>query len=92
MPLRLNPQSVIWTDGSCIKPLEGDGPNKLGAVVYRYCAPTGETIHIDPSGDGCTNTIQRAELSAIHAAIASQKAASTALLIATDSQASLDLI
>jgi ribonuclease HI len=90
VPLRLNPQSVIWTDGSCIKSLEGDGPNQLGAAVY--CGPTGETIHIDPSGDGCTNTIQRAELSAIHAAIASQKATSTALLIATDSQASLDLI
>ncbi len=84
VPLHINPRSVTWKDGSCIKPVEVDDPEKLGAAERR-CTST-HRVHA-----GCTNTIQRAELAAIRRAIASQKA-STALIMTTDSKASLDLI
>ena len=34
-PIRLIAEQIIWTDGSCIKPEDGDGPNRLGAAVYK---------------------------------------------------------
>ncbi|GIL48948.1 hypothetical protein Vafri_5440, partial [Volvox africanus] len=83
-PLCTPPNTIIWTDGSCIKPTTTDGPNKLGAAAYN--GYNGETLYIDPAGTGCTNTIQRAELAAIRAAIARYKHNAKNLTIATDSQ------
>jgi ribonuclease HI len=66
IPTRLNPLAGIYTDGSCIKDGETGG-NKLGAAVYD--ARNAWSLHIDPAGRDATNTITRAELSAIHQAL-----------------------
>ena len=83
-PLRFDTEQIIWTDGSCIKPEVGDGPNRLGAAAYN--GRTGETLYVDPAGNECTNTIQRAELAAIRAALAKFMDTPSQLTIATDSQ------
>jgi ribonuclease HI/exonuclease III len=54
-----------YTDGSCIKSEEGFP--SIGAGVY--CPAKGVTLLINPNGRGTTNTINRAELSAIHIAL-----------------------
>jgi ribonuclease HI len=91
IPLRLIAEQIIWTDGSCIKPEDGNGPHRLGAAVYNGL--TGDTTHVDPAGHEYTNTITRAELAAIRAAIATYMDTRSQLVtIATDSQASIHLI
>ena len=74
----------LYTDGSEIP--VGEGPNLLGAAVY--CPKDGESYHINPGGIGCTRTNNRAELSAIHMALAHTNQ-ELPVTIYTDSLASL---
>ena len=57
------PEEWVYTDGSDIK-----GQPRLGAAVVHI--PTRTTIYIDATGCEETNTIMRAELVAIHTALA----------------------
>ena len=79
---------VAYTDGSCIK----DGiTHKTGAAVYFPHIDL--TIKINPRGDGPSNTINRAELSALHNGIISNTASEAdALHLYTDSACSISLI
>ena len=80
---------VAYTDGSCLK--EGGGGQSIGAAVYF--PQTKETIRINPRGQGPTNTINRAELSAIHQAVISDiGAAAPVLHLYTDSACSISCI
>ena len=54
----------IYTDGSEIK--QAEGPTRLGAAFYIQ---GGSAVLINPGGQGCTHTNNRAELVAIHRAI-----------------------
>lgn len=56
----------LYTDGSCIKD-EATGCSALGAAVYD--ARAHRTWTVDPAGVDATNTITRAELSAIRQAL-----------------------
>ena len=79
-----------FTDGSCIK--HKDGKQSIGAAVH-FVQPDGsaDTMLVNPNGEGYTNTINRAELSAIHQAL---HAADTgdSLHLYTDSLCSIHLI
>jgi ribonuclease HI len=87
--LKYDANDCYYTDGSCKN--EEDGPNKLGAAVYH--AGTQQYITVQPNGCGTTNTITRAELSAIHALLDSDNAQIVRTMhIFTDSMASLCLI
>ena len=79
---------VAYTDGSCIK----DGKtHKTGAAVYFPHIDL--TIKINPRGEGPSNTINRAELSALHQGIISDTASEAdALHLYTDSACSISLI
>jgi ribonuclease HI len=89
MRLKYDAHECYYTDGSCKK--EDDGPNKLGAAVYH--AGTQQYITVQPNGLDATNTITRAELSAIHAVLDSYEAQRAPHMhIFTDSMASLCLI
>jgi ribonuclease HI len=90
LPLRWDWQQVVYTDGSSANHVCGAGvwfPAACapGAAESSAAAPLALTV--DPLGDGPTNTITRAELAAIWAALT--KGATT---IASDSAASLWLI
>ena len=82
---------ICYTDGSCLKP--DKGPNLLGAAFFDRTTHTAFTVN--PNGNGCTNTITRAELAAICAALLfynSRLELNTSLTIFTDSLASIYLI
>ncbi len=67
-PLATNPDQSIYTDGSSLKTPEGG--SKIGAAIYISSRNgPGKVRLIDPCGKGPTNTINRAELSAIHLAL-----------------------
>jgi ribonuclease HI len=57
--------AALYTDGACIS--QDAGPQKLGAALYD--ALQNATYLVDPCGEGATNTITRAELSAIAGAL-----------------------
>ena len=82
-PLLYDWQHGLYTDGSC-KTLPGG--NVLGAAYYD--GHSGRTCTVQPNGLGATNTILRAELSAISQALKEPPATST-LRLWTDSQCSL---
>ena len=77
------PNWNLWayTDGSCI----GKAENFIGAGVY--CPQTKAECYVDSGGVGMTNTINRAELSVIAAALTNKYTQ-----IATDSACSLSQI
>jgi len=77
------PNWRLWayTDGSCI----GKAENFLGAGVY--CPQTKAECYVDSGGVGMTNTINRAELTGIAAALTNKYTQ-----IATDSACSLSQI
>lgn len=85
---------VAYTDGSCKK--HPDGSQSIGAAVYfpstpQYTDPISVTVN--PNGKGPTLTINRAELSGIHQALAHERSnLADALHIYTDSLCSLSLI
>lgn len=64
-PLRWNPDSITYTDGSCLS--MGDFGNVCGAAVYF--GPTNTTLTVKPTGQGVAKTINGAELAAIWAAL-----------------------
>jgi len=86
MPTAYNDARQIYTDGSCLSDASGKTTG-VGAGVY--IPSTGERITVDPCGKGPTNTIMRAELSAIHAAL-EHSAGPDNVMIITDSEAALD--
>ena len=72
-------KKIAYTDGSCIR---HDHQQIIGAGVY---IPDTNTIHhVNPNGSNITNTIHRAELAAIAAAITHDH-----FIIATDSENSM---
>ena len=72
-------KKIAYTDGSCIR---HDHQQTVGAGVY---IPDTDTIHlVNPNGSNITNTIHRAELAAIAAAITHDH-----FIIATDSENSM---
>jgi len=77
------PNWKLWayTDGSCI----GKAENFLGAGVY--CPQTKAECYVDSGGVGMTNTINRAELTGIAAALTNKYTQ-----ISTDSACSLSQI
>jgi ribonuclease HI len=96
-PLACDPRNAVYTDGSCTTPETG-GPNVCAAAVHLPDphAPLGEqdqgtVIRVQPNGYGPTNTITRAELSGIAAAL-DHCINDNVLTIFTDSQCSIHLI
>ena len=91
-------QNIIYTDGSAAPTHQPDADAALfnetsaaqavGAEVYRQADAL--RSRVDPCGQGATNTIQRAELSAICSAL--DHACSARTMIATDSKTSMHLI
>ena len=68
LTLASEPDSSAYTDGSCIKTPEG--VHRTGAAVYVHArSGPGRIHHVLPGGVRYTNTINRAELAAIHAAL-----------------------
>jgi ribonuclease HI len=90
-PLMHDMTSFVYTDGSCIKNTE-EGQT-IGAAVVKLHAHsrTHEELLVDPAGQGLTNTINRAELSAIQAALMHIPRHQAAHIL-TDSLASIQMI
>jgi ribonuclease HI len=84
-PLALNPLTGCYTDGSCLK----GKPNRIGAGIY--VAEEERVLYVQPHGKGPTNTINRAELSAIHQAL-NYHSPQKNICIYTDSLCSMQLI
>ena len=84
------PTDGVYTDGSCIK--NKDGGQSVGAAVY--ITKNKVTLKINPNGVAYTNTINRAELSAIHQALTQPDVAEPgeAIYIYTDSLCSIHMI
>ena len=61
---RWNTDKIYYTDGSSLKV---DGVTQCGAGVYN--ASLGLRLRVNPNGEGPTDTINRGELSGIHAAL-----------------------
>lgn len=91
-PLAVDPRLGVYTDGSCMK--QQGGPSRLGAAVRHQLHEKIHITSINPQGHGATNTINRAELSAIHIALTDSTIAGahTDLIIYTDSQCSIQMI
>jgi ribonuclease HI/exonuclease III len=83
-----HPMNAIYTDGSCIA-VPNSNVQQIGAGVYD--ARDNYIEHrVNPAGHGATNTINRAELSAIHCALAAVVTARDRdITICTDSLCSL---
>ena len=82
--------SIIYTDGSAVKEDsvgKGDGHslNHIGSGVF--CRALKLSLHVDPCGQGATNTITRAELVAITSSL--DNVQHDDCIIATDSLASM---
>ena len=89
-PLRFAPTCGLYTDGSSIQD-DSTGDTRTGAAVFN--AKNDNVTLVNPNGLGPTNTITRAELAAINAALTSDSGDETSPLhIFTDSQASMQLI
>ena len=86
-PLAHNWRDGLYTDGACITV---DSANSLGAAYYD--GRVDRTFTVQPSGHGATNTVVRAELAGICAAL--QRAATDVapIHVYTDSLSSLYLI
>ena len=84
------PTDGVYTDGSCIK--NKGGGQSVGAAVY--ITKNKVTLKINPNGVAYTNTINRAELSAIHQALTQPDVAEPgeAIYIYTDSLCSIHMI
>ena len=81
------PAGGVYTDGSCIKI---EGQQRVGAAVYFTKSRI--TLLINPNGKNYTNTITRAEISAIHQAIAHTLDCDEPLHIYTDSLCAIHMI
>jgi ribonuclease HI len=88
--LRFDWREVAYTDGSCIK--LPDGGSIVGAGVALPNHPEKQTYLVRPGGEGPTNTITRAELSAIYAWLTIPTADHGPRALLTDSAAALWLI
>lgn len=91
-PPAWDPMRGVYTDGSCIK--DDGGQNRLGAAVWRKQNGTPKLWLVNPNGLGPTNTINRAELSALHLALTLQEVVTyeEELTIYTDSLCSIQMI
>ena len=85
LPARWHLLEAIYTDGACVT--QDEGPNLLGAAVY--VASSHVTITVAPHGHRETNTITRAELAGLHAALAHVQYLPTPVAIFCDSLAAL---
>jgi ribonuclease HI len=86
------PEMTIYTDGSRIDSNVEGGPGKAIGAAAAVHTKSGErrVILINPRGQGATNTINRAELSAIHQAlIVANKDRPQSVAIYTDSLCSI---
>jgi len=81
------PADGVYTDGSCIKI---EGQQRVGAAVYF--TKNRITLLINPNGKSYTNTITRAEISAIHQAITYTLDCNEPLHIYTDSLYAIHMI
>jgi ribonuclease HI len=94
LPLRFDWRSIIYTDGSCQQ--NAWGGNNIGAGVVLPGADCTRSYLVAPGGKGVSNTINRAELAALHAALQLAErlgpTSSTPRAICTDSACSLALI
>ena len=86
LPTKPKAGRQIYTDGSEIK--TPNGPSKIGAGVYVEGIGS---ILINPGGEGCTRTNNRAELVAIHMALQDAPLTDT-VTIYTDSLCSIQSI
>ncbi len=88
-------RNFVYTDGSCIPSTTEDGKTiqRIGAAVVSIDKDSTkvETTYVDPEGQGPTNTITRAEITAIHTAL-QQTPAHKDLHILTDSLTSLHML
>jgi ribonuclease HI len=87
---------TVWTDGSVSKIKTDNGKEVQVAGACAWFSDS-RVVYVNPNGAGCTNTITRAELAAIRAALAEfggegKEFANKKLTIASDSVASLYLI
>ena len=97
-PLSLPPDSLlVYTDGSCIR--LKDGPQVTGAAVFCIRPPGDDSgrptiFKVNPNGRTYTNTINRAELSAILKALITDAIAATSetMHLFTDSLCAIQLI
>jgi len=91
-PLAMDPMTGVYTDGSCIR--EKGGEFNLGAAVWRMQDGAAQLWLVNPNGKGPTNTINRAELSALHLALTLPQIAKLDedMTIYTDSLCSIMLI
>jgi ribonuclease HI len=89
-PLSAPSKGAVYTDGSCIQ--VKDGEQRIGAAIY--IGKNSTTIKVDPNGKGPTNTINRAELSAIHIALTHEGVAEEGedIHLYTDSMCSIHMI
>jgi len=87
-PLSAPDEGAVYTDGSCIKVKNEE--QRIGAAVYIQ--KNGVTIRVNPDGKGPTNTITRAELSAIHIALTQVSDNSEDIHLYTDSACSIHMI
>ena len=92
-PLAQSDTLEIYTDGSCIKGQPGY-PNQVGAAFVIKEGNNSVTFLVNPRGQGATNTINRAELSAIHMALVKilEQAQGKDITIYTDSRCAIQLI
>ncbi len=84
------PAGGVYTDGSCIK--NAAGGQSVGAGIYA--TKNHFTLMVNPAGKAYTNTINRAELSAIHQALMHPSVASAeeTIHLYTDSLCSIYMI
>ena len=87
--LAVDAMAGVYTDGSCIK--GGEGGNKLGAAIWTKRSGMEVLALMEPNGHGPTNTINRAELVALHGALTLAEVAcdSDNIVIYTDSLCSI---
>jgi ribonuclease HI len=81
----------IYTDGSkkTVTDTDGNSSDVCGAAVYRFYSPmVQDCLYVNPNGQGPTNTINRAELSGILAAL-NKYADEDDIHIYTDSKCSI---
>ena len=89
-----DPDSAVYTDGSCIKDNNG-GPNLVGAAIFvsGRSVTAERTYMVNPGGKAYTHTINRAELSAIHMALGDEVTpVNKNITIYTDSLCSIQYI
>jgi ribonuclease HI len=101
LPLRFDWRAMFYTDGSSHTDSSGQNYTGSGVVLPARNETPAKTYLVAPGGRGVSNTVNRAELAAIHAALglmaqpagpSASPPATTPGVICTDSACSLSLI